>query len=201
MASPGNQQLFDQYLKAWDLFNSELNRFWVRFNVFMGAQFLIAAALGTNHRWLQDSPQVGAVLWLLLVMLSLFTVSVVNACRQIADGILRTIYELEQKDASFILLRTYDRHRTNPHGAVLGPCHLLARVLFLIWVGGALSNVLAILIERGYLGYWLGLGLVALVVLVAAAIAIIGQRYDAKAATRTPAASDGGTPPAAEVGK
>lgn len=124
----------DQYLKAVDVFDSENTRFWTRFNVFTGIQLIVVAGLAANVEGLKGSKPFASVLILCALAFSVFTIFIVWRSYQISLGIYRALLELEQKDESLILLKTYTKHSRAPMGAIARSCVVLSAFLAVFWV-------------------------------------------------------------------
>ncbi len=124
----------DQYLKAHDLFDSENNRFWTRFNIFTGLQLAIMAAFVSNYSSLSEFKFMSILSILTAMFFSIFTMLVTHRSFQVNVGMSKAIEHLEENDETLILLKTYLKNCKAPLGGIVRYCFMISVILFVFWV-------------------------------------------------------------------
>ncbi len=123
----------DQYLKALEIFDADNTRFWTRFNVSIGLQLIMAVGLASNYKALIGNIFFGCLTILVALAFSIFTVLVMWRSLQINIGMFNALQDLEDKDQSLILLKTYSKHSQSPNGIMARYCLGMSSLLTLFW--------------------------------------------------------------------
>ena len=123
----------DQYLEAIKIYDSEHTRFWTRFHLFVGFQFIIIAGFASGFDKIKAVPLIGILFISIGFLFSLFNVFVVRRSYLISIGIAKTIAIFEDKNEDFILLKTYSTHTKSPLGGIVVICLIMSAVLSIFW--------------------------------------------------------------------
>jgi len=124
----------DQYLKAHDILDSENTRFWIRFNIFTGLQFIVFAGLAANYEELSNQKVIGCLIIFAALVFSAFTILIILRSLQVTMGMYKAIQELENNDQSFILLKTYKKYSKSPLGCIAQSCLVMSSLLTVFWI-------------------------------------------------------------------
>jgi hypothetical protein len=124
----------DQYIKAFDIFDADNNRFWTRFNISSGLQLIMVAGLASNYEALNNHKIIGCLIILVAFAFSVFTALVMRRSYQISMGMFKAIQELENIDQSLVLLKTYIKNSRSPMGVMCYYCLIMSLVLTLFWL-------------------------------------------------------------------
>ena len=123
-----------QYLEAIKIFDSEHSRFWTRFNLFVGFQFIIIAGFASGFDKIYKFPSIGILFILIGLLFSIFNAFVVWRSYLISIGIAKTIAVFEEQDESLILLKTYRLYTKSALGDIVIICLLISGVLIVFWL-------------------------------------------------------------------
>jgi len=124
----------DQYLKAIDMFDSENTRFWTRFNLFIGFQFILIAGFVSGYDKIKDIPKIGILLIIAGITFSIFNFLVVRRSLFILHAIAQLIDALEKNNDDFVLLKYYKIYSKNELGGILKLCIGVSLILILFWI-------------------------------------------------------------------
>ena len=128
----------DQYLKSIDIFDSENTRFWTRFNLFTGFQFLLIAGFASGLDKLRNSPGIGILLIFVGLSCAIFNFLVVRRSLFTLRAITKVIDYFESKDENLVLLKKYKEYSKNELGGILKLCLSISLLLILFWIVFAL---------------------------------------------------------------
>lgn len=97
----------EQYLKAFDIFDSECTRFWSRFNIFMGLQVVVAAGFASHLDEFVKEKAIAVSYLGLAICFSIFTCIIMHSSWRAFDAICQLINRFEEREASFVLFKTF----------------------------------------------------------------------------------------------
>jgi hypothetical protein len=124
----------DQYLKALDVFDSEINRFWTRFNVALSIQLLLFAAIAYKIDVIQSYPFMAGVVTIVGFVFSVFTTVIVYLSRAIAWDMYYMVRDFETETEPFRVVEYYARHGGNRVGHTLIACSVVSLLTNVCWL-------------------------------------------------------------------
>jgi len=125
----------EQYKILWDLFNQEMQRFWLRYNVLIGIQIAVIVTI-LNSLTKNGEIDIYSILLIILIllMLSIITDGIVTRAIKIYKFNLKNIKKFENNHKKFNLLTkdNFDK-LIDPHAYYLA--RWLTRTLLIVWIG------------------------------------------------------------------
>ena len=128
------ESLQAQYLKAMDLLDAEITRFWTRFNIATGVQLLLIAAIAASTDKLVAQPVIAVVITVIGLVFSIATILIVWFSWDIVEAMRGTLEDIEDRSHSLILLRTYQRRLGRRMGRIMVTCTGMAGALIVCWI-------------------------------------------------------------------
>lgn len=129
----------EQYKILWELFNQEMHRFWLRYNVLIGIQI---AVIVTVIKTLGDElKEISILVTFLLIMLSIVTDQIVLRTIKIYKFNLRNIKEFEENNSEFDLLTTNNNFESLESPYAYHLARWITVTLVIIWIGYGIYQI------------------------------------------------------------
>lgn len=137
------ESYLEQYKILWDTFNSEMQRFWMRFNILIGIE--VAAAYGMLKLWpiLSDDKLAKWAVFLLMSVFSVITCLIVWRAISVYELLGWSIKKLEDtSNDKFFLVGTIEEVALEHHVSNLGTPHsmcfalIIATIFSIFWLFG-----------------------------------------------------------------
>lgn len=121
----------EQYKILWDLFNQEMHRFWLRYNILIGIQIAVIVTIIKTLG--DDFKELSIGVTLFLIMLSVVTDKIVSRAIEIYKFNLKNIKEFETDNKEFNLLTKNDNFEKLKSPYAYHLARWITRSLKIIW--------------------------------------------------------------------